>query len=128
MNITPKTVDFAIHRVLVGRQVAHGCSFPLKEFLAVWPETLLRRGDLIKGLEGLRQSGHLAIDQTPDGPMVRLVNEEFGLVRTLEDREAIAALNRLRDSRRRPQAHLAGLVASVRFGRRRGEEAPPPVC
>lgn len=120
MNITPKTVDFAIHRLLVGHQVTHGCSFPLKQLVAVWPETLLRRGDLIMGLEGLRRSGHLAIEQTPDGPMVRLINEEFGLVRTSQDREAIAVLNRLRDSRR-PQSHLSGLVASLRAGRRPGD-------
>lgn len=118
MNITSKTVDFAIHRVLAGQQITQGCSFPLKELMAIWPETLLRRGDLIKGLEALKQSGHLAIDQTPDGPMVRLINEEFGLVRTLQDREAIATLNRLRDSRRRPQSHMSGLVAGLRFGRR----------
>lgn len=124
MNITPKAITFAIHRVLVGLQVGVGCSVPVKEFMTVWPDTLLRKADLGKGLEALRQSGHIALEQTADGPAVRLLNEDFGLVRTLQDREAIATLNRLREARRRPQGHLASLVAGVKFGRRPGEPAP----
>ncbi len=121
MNITPRAIDFAIHRLLTGRQVTLGCSFPLKELMQIWPETLLRRGDLIQGLESLRHAGHLTIDQTAEGPMVRLMSEEFGLIRTREDREAIATLNRLREVRRRPQSHMVGLIGGLQFTRRPGD-------
>ena len=123
MNITPKTVHLALSRLLSTRQMSQGDTYPLKDLIAAWPETLLRRGDLIQGLEGLRQSGHLSIDQTSYGPMVRLINGEFGLIRTARDREAVATLNRLREARRRPNSHLAGLVPGLRFGRRPNDGA-----
>jgi hypothetical protein len=125
MNITPKAIAFAIHRIFASHQVGVGCSLPLKQFMAAWPETLLRKADLGKGLEALRKTGHIEMNQTAEGPAVRLLNEDFGLVRTLQDREAIATLNRLRDARRRPQGHLASLVSGVKFGRRPGEPATP---
>ena len=121
MNITPKAVGFAIHRLLVSQRVHQGCSLPLKELMRLWPETLLRKSDLGKGLDALRLAGHVAVESTSEGPVVRLLNEEFGLIRTPQDREAISTLNRLRDARRRPQSHLAALLGGPMKGRRPGE-------
>ncbi len=124
MNITPKAIQFAIHGLLVRNQIAQGFSLPLKQLMAEWPETSLRRGDLVKGLEALRQSGHLALEQTPEGAVVRMLNEDFGLVVTQQDRDAVTALTRLRESRRRPQSHVAGLVPNQKLARRPGESGP----
>lgn len=110
INITPKALGFAIHRVMASHQVTAGCSISMKELLEAWPQTMLRRIDLAKGLEALRQSGHVALEKTPEGPQIRLINEEFGLVRTAQDREAVAMLARLREMRRRPAMHLSTLV------------------
>jgi hypothetical protein len=121
MKITAKTIQFAIHRVLAAHQVCVGCSMPLRELIRIWPETMLRRGDLIAGLETLRLSGHLAIEQTPDGPKVRLRDESFGLVTTSEDRTAVATLNSLREVRKRPSGHLQTLLPSTVFSRRNGD-------
>lgn len=123
MKITPKTIAFAIHRVLVARQVCVGCGLPLRELIRIWPETMLRRGDLIAGLEQLRVSRHLAIEHAPDGPKVLLLDESFGLVTTAEDRDAVAALNGLRQLRKRPAGHLQSLLPSTAFSRRVGDGA-----
>lgn len=122
MKITSRTIGYAIHRVFVSQQIGQGCSLPLKALMEVWPETLLRRVDLGRGLEALRKAGHIAVEQqAPEGPALRLLDEEFGLVRTAQDQEAVAALTRLREGRRRPQAHLAALLGGRRIGRRSGE-------
>ncbi|MCC2656317.1 MAG: hypothetical protein K0Q76_1425 [Panacagrimonas sp.] len=118
MKITPKTIEYAIHRVLVSRQVCVGCGMPLRELIQIWPETMLRRGDLIAGLERLRASRHLAIEQAADGPRVTLLDESFSLVSTADDRAAVTALNTLREARKRPAAHLKTLLPSEVFARR----------
>ena len=123
MKITPKTIAFAIHRVLVAQQVCVGCGMPLRELMRIWPETMLRRGDLIAGLEQLRLAGQLAIEQAPEGPKVRLLDESFALVTTAEDRAAVATLNSLREVRKRPAGHLHTLLPSSVFSRRTGDEA-----
>lgn len=122
MKITSKTIAFAIHRVLGSQQVCVGCGLPLRELLRLWPETMLRRGDLIAGLEQLRLSGHLSIEPAPEGPIVRLRDESFGLVTTAEERAAVATLNDLRERRKRPATHLQALLPSIAFGRRTGDE------
>jgi hypothetical protein len=123
MKITPKTIEFAIHRVLAAQQVCVGCGMPLRELIRIWPETMLRRGDLIAGLERLRLSGHLAIEQASEGPQVRLLDESFGLVTTAEDRAAVATLHQLRELRKRPAGHLQTLLPSTVFARRVSDEA-----
>lgn len=121
MKITPKTVEFAIHRVMVAQQVCVGCGMPLRELIALWPETMLRRGDLVVGLERLQASRHLAIEQAAGGPKVLLLDESFGLVTTAEDRDAVATLNSLREVRNRPRGHLKTLLPSATFARRTGD-------
>lgn len=121
MKITSKTIEYAIHRVLVSRQVCVGCGMPLRELIAVWPETMLRRGDLIAGLEQLRLSRHLAIEHAADGPKVLLLDESFGLVSTNEDRAAVATLNSLREVRKRPAGHLHSLLPAETLARRTGD-------
>ncbi|MGH8518761.1 MAG: hypothetical protein ACREUE_15020, partial [Panacagrimonas sp.] len=103
--------------------VCVGCGMPLRELMRIWPETSLRRGDLIAGLEKLRLSNHLAIEPTLDGPSVRLLDESFGLVTTAEDRDAVSALNTLRELRKRPAGHLATLLTTSAFGRRTNDVA-----
>ena len=100
----------------------------MKELLDAWPQTMLRRTDLAHGLEWLRKSGHVALEKTPEGPSIRLINEDFGLVRTVEDREAVAMLARVRELRRRPAMHLTTLVRQA-HSRRGGDRkaTPPPV-
>lgn len=121
INITPKAIGFAIHRVFASLQVSPGCSISMKDMLDAWPQTTLRRIDLANGLESLRKSGHVALEKTAEGPAIRLLKEDFGLVRTLEDREAVAMLGRLREMRRRPAMHLTRLVQQSRT-RRTGDQ------
>jgi hypothetical protein len=121
LKITPKTIEYAIHRVLVSRQVCVGCGMPLRELINIWPETMLRRGDLITGLERLRASRHLAIEQAADGPKVMLLDESFSLVSTVDDRAAVAALNTLREVRKRTAGHLKTLLPSAAFARRNSD-------
>lgn len=123
MKITHKAVGYAIHRIFQSQQVGQGCSLSLKTLMDVWPETLLRRADLGRGLEALRNAGHIGLEQTADGPVVRLLDEQFGLVRSSQDQEAVSTLTRLRDARRRPQAHLAALLGGIKTGRRPGDLA-----
>lgn len=118
MQITPKTLGFAIHRVLSAQRVSPGCSISMKALLEAWPETMLRRRDLALGLEHLRKAGFVSLEQSDEGPSIRLINEEFGLVRTTQDREAIAVLARLRETRRRPSSHLSRLVQQQHVRRR----------
>lgn len=121
MKITPKLIQYAIHRVLTAQQVCVGCGMPLRELMRIWPETMLRRGDLIAGLEQLRTSRHLSIEQTPEGAKVILLDESFSLVSTAEDRAAVATLNSLREVRKRPGGHLQTLLPSSAFARRTGD-------
>lgn len=121
MNITPKTIAYAIHRLLAARDVQQGCTVPLRALAEDWPHTLLRKTDLGVGIEALRKSGHVALEHTPEGPVLRLLDEQFGMIRTLQDREAVATLARLREARRRPKAHVAALLGARPTGRRRGE-------
>ncbi len=123
MKITPKAIGYAIHRIFASQKVGQGCSLPLKTLMEVWPETLLRKADLGKGLEALRKAGYIAVEQTPEGMVIRLLDEQFGLVRTLQDQEAIAALTRLREVRRRPQGHLDALLGGAKMSRRPGDVA-----
>lgn len=122
MNITTKSLVYAIHRVLAAQGVSTGCSVDMPQMLDGWRETLLRKRDLIEGLETLRKSGHVALEQTPQGPRIRLLHDDFGLVRTKEDHEALAVLNRLRLHRQKPKRHLGTLLGKT-VGRRSGDPA-----
>lgn len=121
MDITPKTIGYAIHRLLAARGIQQGSSLALRTLAEDWPETLLRKTDLGVGIEALRKSGHLALEHAQEGPVVRLLNEQFGMIRTLQDREAVATLGRLREARRPPKPHLVALLGAKAQGRRRGE-------
>lgn len=125
MKVTPKAITFAIHRVLTIKGVTPGCSISMPLLLEAWRDSMLRRGDLIEGLELLRKTGYVALEQTAQGPCIRLLKESFGLVRTAEDREALSVLSRARAKRQRHQPHLAHLVAK-KSGRRPGDPVPTP--
>ena len=124
LKITPKAIGFAIHGPLSALRIGQGCSLSLRELAADWAETSLRKTDLGVGLEALRMAGHLSLEHTPQGPMIRLLDEQFGMIRTEHDRQAVATLRHLRETRRRPQSHLAALIKTPRSGRRQGESGP----
>lgn len=127
MNITPKVIGYAIHRILASQQITPGCSIPLKTLMELWPSSLLRRKDLGHGVQVLLQDGCIAIEQAPEGPVLRLINESFSLVNGAKDRDALDVLKRVRDLRHRPASFVSALMpASVApLGRRRADRSPP---
>jgi hypothetical protein len=123
VKVTYRMVELALYRLLMVQGVSVGFSLPLCELLALWPKTTLRRGDLTAVIERLRGSGHLSIDHTPEGPLVRLLDESFGMVNTREDRLASQALGALRDSRKPTGGHLQFLLPPATVGRRTGDKS-----
>ncbi|HKY93363.1 MAG TPA: hypothetical protein VJM11_20090 [Nevskiaceae bacterium] len=111
MTITPKMLWLAVYGVFTSHAVCVGCSLSLKEIMESWPQSGLRRSDLGPALESLRRRNYIKVEPTDEGPRIRLVDEQFGLLTSgKEDMEAARALASLREARRRPTAHLATLV------------------
>ena len=110
MKITPKVLDYAIHAIFLRHLVGVGCSLPLKTFAQSWQEAGLRKPDLGKGLEALRKAGKVALEPTEEGTVVRLLDEDFGLVETLEDWNNVQTLMQVREARRRPMSHMTSLA------------------
>ena len=124
MKITSKVIDYSIHGIFLRNLVGVGCSLPLKTFAQDWQEAGLRKSDLGTGLEALRKLGKVSLEQTAEGMVVRLLNEDFGLSETLDDQSAADTLTKLRAARRRPMAHVAAL-APKNATERRGKPKPP---
>lgn len=124
MNVTLKTIWLAIHQIFGSRQVAVGCSLRPIEVTEAWKDCGLRQSDLAKGLLSLTRGGFIRLESTPEGPAVRLLNEEFGLLRASDarDQEAANTLVLIRQMRRRSDRHLAGLVGGQKNGRRRDDQ------
>ena len=121
MTITPKMLWLAVYGVFTSQSVSVGCSLSLKEIMENWPTTGLRRSDLGPALESLRRRNYIKVEPTDEGPRIRLLDEQFGLLTSgKEDMEASAALTKLRDARRRPTGHLSTLVTK-KDGRRSGD-------
>lgn len=123
MNVPLKTIWLAIHQIFSSRQVTVGCSLDPREITEGFKASGLRQSDLARGLTSLTRGGFIRLENTPDGPVVRLLNEEFGLLRATDarDREAANTLVCIRQMRRRPEGHLAGLVGGSKSGRRRDD-------
>lgn len=118
MTVTPKMLWLAVYGVFTSNSVCAGCSLSLKEFMEAWPQSGLRRSDLGPALESLRRAGFIGVEATPEGQRVRLLDEQFGLLTSgKEDIEAAQRLAVLRNSRRRPIAHVTAIVGNKQ-GRR----------
>ncbi|MGQ0528629.1 MAG: hypothetical protein ACT4PG_02195 [Panacagrimonas sp.] len=124
MKVTPKVIDYAIHAIFLRHLVGVGSSLSLKIMAQDWQEAGLRKPDLGKGLEALRKAGRVALEQTTDGTVVRLLNEDFGLVVTLDDWSAAETLSKLRAARRRPMSHMASLAPKDATDRRTKPKTP----
>lgn len=123
MHVTLKTLWLATYRVFSARLVLAGCSMTLREVMEDWKNTGLRKTDLATALESLQREGYIRLESTPAGRVVRLVNEEFGLLRpgNKEDQEAAKTLVQIRELRRRPQGHLGSLSGRPAVGRRKSD-------
>ena len=124
MNLSSKALWLALHRVLSREQIGVGCSMTLKTAMQAWSETGLRQADLARCLDSLVSVGFLALESTRDGPVLRVLDEQFGLMRPGHaDRELVDKLELLRQSRRRRHSHL-GLLVGIPDGRRASDLAP----
>ncbi|MGQ0620332.1 MAG: hypothetical protein ACT4QA_10485 [Panacagrimonas sp.] len=123
MNVTLKTIWLAIHQIFSSRLIAVGCSLTPGEITEGFKASGLRQSDLAKGLTSLTRAGFIRLENAPDGPVVRLLNEEFGLLRASDarDQEAANTLVGIRQMRRRSKEHLTGLVGGSKNGRRRDD-------
>lgn len=119
MNISVKTLWLAIHRIFSNARIGAGCSIDLRELMTAWAESGLRQSDLARGLETLTQAGHMRLESTPHGPVARLIDEQFGLLRPgSQDQRVVASLEQLRQSRKQRCGHLQALIATPRANRR----------
>jgi hypothetical protein len=124
MTITPKMLWLAVYGVFTSHSVCVGCSLTLKEIMEAWPQSGLRRSDLGPALESLRRRNFIKVEPTDEGPRIRLLDEQFGLLTTgKEDLQASRELTKLREARRRPTAHLVSLVGQ-KEGRRVNDRRP----
>lgn len=111
MHISTKTLWLALHRVFSVHSVGVGCSLSLKDIMDAWPESGLRQADLGRALESLGRAGFVKLEMSEEGPRVKMIDEQFGLLRShSDDQKALKDLAMLRDSRRRPSGHLKSIV------------------
>lgn len=122
MNITPKTISYAIHGIFVSREIPIGGHLTMDALKKLWPETRLRTGDLVRGLDALCKSGHLELHRSMFGFEIRLLNLAFGEVVTDEDRKAYTALNLVRRLRGAKPVYAPGNTMPE-YGRRPGDLA-----
>ncbi len=111
MNLSSKALWLALYRILSLDQVGVGCSMTLRTAMQAWSETGLRQADLARCLDSLAGAGFVALESTWQGPVLRVLDEQFGLIRPGHaDRELVDKLDQLRQTRRRRHTHLSGLA------------------
>lgn len=123
MNITPKTITYAIHSIFTAKGIKPGGVLSMQILSIAWNETRLRKIDLGRGLEALRKAGFVALEKTAYGFEVRLLNDTFGTVETEEDRRALGMLTVVRKLRQPLMARAAVPAAKPAIGRRNGDAA-----
>lgn len=125
MFITKKSLWIAIYRVFQDNRIQVNCSLEMRKLMLGWSETGLRQSDLASGLDSLVTAKFVALEVDADGlPCVRLLNEEFGLLRVNgSDQPALSSLEKIRVLRNRPPSHLNGLITGTRDGRRGEDKA-----
>lgn len=122
LNITPKTITYAIHGIFAARGIKSGGVVSMEILTKAWPETRLRKIDLGRGLEALRKAGCVTLEKTAYGFEVRLLDDQFGNVVTEEDRKAFAALGVVRRLRQPPQSHRGSPELRSQTGRRTSDQ------
>lgn len=127
MIISQKTVWLAVHGVFAARGVGLGGSLLLKDMMDAWVDCRLRQSDLGAGLESLICAGYLEIKASVRGPVVRMLDERFGLVDAGKaDRKAAQDLIRVREMRRPPATGTHGGSAGIPASGRRREDLVAP--
>lgn len=124
MKLSAKTLYLALYRVLASEGIGTGCTLPLRHLMQAWSQTGLRQSDLARALEYLLADGFGRLESTAEGPVLRVLDEQFGLLRPgTEDRSLVEQLDQIRHARRHRDAHL-GTLAGVRDGRRDQDRRP----
>ncbi|MGQ0528274.1 MAG: hypothetical protein ACT4PG_00355 [Panacagrimonas sp.] len=120
MFITKKSLWIATYRIFQDHRIQIGCSLEMRQLMLGWSATGLRQSDLASGLESLVNAKFVTLEVDAEGmPCVRLLSEEFGMLRPNgTDEPALASLEKIRILRHRPPSHLAGLVAASSGARR----------
>lgn len=122
MNITPKTIAYAIHGIFVSREVPIGGTLTMDALKKLWPETRLRNADLVRGLDALCKAGHLELQRNIFGFEIKLLNNNFGGVVSEEDRKAYTAMTLARRLRGAKPVYAPGNTMPE-YGRRPGDLA-----
>lgn len=78
MGVDSKVIEEAVLRIFVDQQVPVGALLSLEALRAEWPQTRLRRDDLVQGLRALVFSGDLELDEESDGPVLILTPRGHG--------------------------------------------------
>lgn len=121
MNISPKTITYAIHGIFTAKGIQPGGILTMQILSIAWAETRLRKIDLGRGLEGLRKAGFVSLEKTAYGFEVRLLDDSFGQVVTEEDRRALSMLGVVRKLRQPPMGRAPVAPAKPAAGRRNGD-------
>lgn len=121
MNITPKTITYAIHGLFAAKGIKPGGVLSMQILSIAWNETRLRKIDLGRGLEALRKAGFVSLEKTAYGFEVRLLDDTFGKVETEEDRRALGMLAVVRKLRQPLATRAAAPAAKPAVGRRNGD-------
>lgn len=125
MQITSKTIQFAIHEIFKSRGVARGGSLSLDALAKAWLGTRLREADLETGLAALEQSGHVTRQRTHFGVDVFLVDDGFARVSTDDDRKAVTSAAMARKLRA-PAPSYAAPKERLGTSRRRASDDKKP--
>lgn len=78
--------------------------------MIAWAETRMTEIDLAAGLESLAQVGYVRLEASVDGPVVRLLDDGFGIPRPrMNDHQILTWLRRLRQARELGAGSTEGL-------------------
>lgn len=72
MSVDLEVIETALLRIFADRQVPVGGQLPLELLRAEWPQTRLRRGDLVQAVRSLVFDGELELDEESEGPVLIL--------------------------------------------------------
>lgn len=72
MSLDLEVIEEAVLRIFADRQVPVGGQLTLEDLRAGWPESGLRRSDLVQGVRALVFDGELELDEESCGPVLIL--------------------------------------------------------
>lgn len=123
MNVTRKVLWIAVNLIYRNREVRPGSALSLKELMNDWVRFDLRQSDLGDALDSLSSESFIQLENSPEGPIARLLDDRFGrLEATPEDRQAMASLQQLQDRRKRRVAARVGVSAASSEDTRRSSD------